>query len=442
MASFQITGGQPLYGSIRLGGAKNASFKLMIAALLGRHESRLLNFSHISEVDMVGDLICSLGATISHRGERTLFIDPQTINTFKIPEKYGQQSRSAPMFLPILLHRFGHAWVPMPGGDKLGQRPIDWHLQALMAMGAAITQSHDSLEAHCDRLHGIDYTFPKNSHTGTETVIMAAVLAQGKTIIRNAALEPEIDDLITFLNNMGARIRRRLTRIIEIEGVPTLSGAIHRVMPDRNEAVSYACAALATKGDIIVENAQANHLTSFLDKLQEIGAGYEVGNYGVRFYYQKPMRSADITTEPHPGFMTDWQPLWAVLASQLTGESVIHEAVYPARFQYIDHLKIMGAKVDLFNPEVSHPDKFYNFNLNEDKPDFYHAVKFIGPTPLKAGEYTCHDLRHGATLVLAALTASGTSTLHMVEHIDRGYEDLDGRLRSMGAKIHRVLESK
>jgi UDP-N-acetylglucosamine 1-carboxyvinyltransferase len=440
MSSFKINGGNPLYGSVRLGGAKNASFKIMIATLLGSKESRLLNFSRISEVDMVGEVIEALGAKISRRGERTLFIDPLPMNSHIIPKNYGQQSRSAPMFLPILLHRFKQAWVPMPGGDKLGQRPIDWHLQALRKMGANIIQNDDSIEAQTNGLSGTDFTFPKNSHTGTETLIMAGVLAKGKTIIRNAALEPEIDDLIIFLNNCGAHIRRRLNRIIEIEGVRSLVGAIHQIMPDRNEAVSYACAALTTKGDIIVENAQSTYLKAFLDKLDEIGAGYEVGSYGIRFYYRGNQRAADVTTEPHPGFMTDWQPLWAVLATQLQGESVIHETVYPNRFQYLDHLRDMGALVNPFNPDVIHPETVYNFQLSENHPELMHAVRFTGPINLIPGEFTCRDLRHGATLVLAALTASGATTIHTIEHIDRGYENLDGRLRSMGASINRLTD--
>jgi UDP-N-acetylglucosamine 1-carboxyvinyltransferase len=284
------------------------------------------------------------------------------------------------------------------------------------------------------------YRFPKNSHTGTETVIMAAALAEGKTIIENAALEPEVDDLIVYLNNMGAHIRRRHHRIIEINGVENLHGTIHQIMPDRNEAVSYACAALATKGDIIVENAQSQYLTAFLEKLDEIGGGYEMQHYGIRFYYKEPLREADITTEPFPGFMTDWQPLWAVLATQLQGTSVIHETVYPSRFHYIEHLQQMGSDIDLFTPEVEHPDKIYNFDYSESVPPHHHAARFNGPTQLKPGTFTCRDLRHGATLVLAALAAAGKSVIHNIDEIDRGYEHLDSRLRSMGAKIERIVQ--
>lgn len=437
MQSFVITGGVPLYGSVRLGGAKNASFKLMIAGLLGQTESRLLNFSRISEVDHVGACIISLGGKVTRRGERTLFIDPTALKHAKIAAEFGEMSRSAPMFLPVLLHRFHRASVPMPGGDKLGKRPIDWHLQALIQMGAKIIDTGSTLEATTTGLKGTTFRFPKNSHTGTETILMAAVLAKGTTIIENAALEPEVDDLILYLNNMGGRIRRRHNRVIEIEGVSTLNGTIHQIMPDRNEAVSYACAALITHGDIIVENAEAKHLKAFLDKVEEIGGGYEIGTYGVRFYYREALRAADIVTEPYPGFMTDWQPIWAVLATQLNGNSVILETVYPSRFQYTDHLIDMGAPIKLFNPKVTNPAKTYNFNYDESIPPHLHAARFSGPVNLKGGEYACRDLRHGATLVLAALAAKTKSIIHSVEQIDRGYENLDVRLRSLGAQIVR-----
>jgi UDP-N-acetylglucosamine 1-carboxyvinyltransferase len=438
MSSFKITGGTPLFGSVRLGGAKNASYKLMIASLLSDQESRLLNFSRISDVAAVGEMITSLGGTVEQRGERTLFINASQMQRFEIDEKYGPQSRSAPMFVPVLLHRFGEAVVPNPGGDKIGKRPMERQWGALQQMGATIEQRGEFIVSRAKELHGIDYTFEKNSHTGTETVLMAAVLAKGKTILRNAALEPEVDDLIVFLNNMGARIRRRYHRIIEIDGVDSLSGTIHRIMSDRNEAVSYACAAIATKGDIIVENARREHLEAFLEKLDEMGGGYEIGPYGIRFYYKGPLSSADIITSPHPGFMTDWQPLWAVLATQAQGESIIHETIFPTRFQYIEQLQAMGVSATLFNPDIDNPNKVYNFDLDSDAPENFHAVKLQGVAKLSSGEFAVKDLRHGATLVIAAIIAKGSTVLHNIEQIDRGYEELDVRLRSMGANIERI----
>ncbi|MFC1653931.1 UDP-N-acetylglucosamine 1-carboxyvinyltransferase [Patescibacteria group bacterium] len=437
MQSFVIKGGTPLYGSVRLGGAKNASYKLMIASLLSEKESRLLNFSNISDVRATAEIIEKLGGSTQKRGEGTMFIDPSSLKKSNVPDEYGPKSRSAPMFIPALLHRLKEAKVPHPGGDKIGKRPLDRHWQGLQRMGAKIEQTSSHITAKADKLYGTTYTFPKNTHTGTETLLMAAVLAEGKTVLENSALEPEVDDLITFLNSMGARIRRRHNRCIEIEGVESLGPTIHRIMPDRNEAISYACAAVATKGDIIVENAKQEHLQAFLDKLSEMGGGYEIGSYGIRFYYKGPLRAVDITTQPHPGFMTDWQPLWAVLLTQTQGTSIIHEAIYPTRFQYISHLNEMGVQTELFNPQIDDPERIYNFDVKNDNPQNKHAVKITGGNSLKSGEFTVKDLRHGATLTLAAIIAEGESIIHNVEEIDRGYENLDKRLRSLGANIER-----
>lgn len=209
-------------------------------------------------------------------------------------------------------------------------------------------------------------------------------------------------------------------------------------MPDRNEAVSYACAAIATKGDIIIENAQLEHLTAFLEKLDEVGAGFEVGQYGIRFFYKGPLTATEITTAQAPGFMTDWQPLWATLMTQAAGTSVIHEAIYEKRFQYVEELIAMGAQISHIQPEVSSPSEFYNFQFEESDEGLQHAIAITGLTELQAGEFAVKDLRHGATLVIAALIADGKSKISNIEHIDRGYESLDERLRSLGAEITRT----
>ncbi len=439
MPVYVVTGGTPLHGSVRLGGAKNVSYKLMIAALLGEEESRILNFSHISDVDLVRQAINDLGAKAYSAGERTMFVDPQGLKGWQIAARYGEGSRASTMFLPALLHKFGRASVPLPGGDKIGARPIDRHLEALKAMGVRFNTTKGVLEAYADAgLTGATIRFAKNTHTGTETVLMAAAVARGTTILENAAEEPEVDDLIAFLNAMGAHIRRRAHRVIEVEGVPHLSRAVHKIMPDQNEAVSYAVAAVVTKGDIIVENAKHQHMQAFLDKLEEIGGGFEVGSYGIRFFYRGPLRATDVVTDVHPGFKTDWQPLWAVLLTQAEGTSEIHETVSANRFQYASALETMGAQIEKYNPEVKDPDKVYNFNLADDQPNFYHALRVTGPTRLRPIEYTVPDLRAGATIILASLIADGTSTIHDLErHVERGYEAVTDRLNSMGANIKR-----
>lgn len=333
MRTLHITGGQPLRGSIRLGGAKNASYKLMIAALLGKSESRLLNFSRIADVTTVAEIINTLGGHAATNGERAMMIDPTSLHSHLLPPETGPQGRFSSMFIPVLLARFGKAEVPLPGGDRIGARPLERHLAGLEALGVRITQTETGIQAETDGLTGATYRFEKNSHTGTETLLMAAVLAKGTTVIENAAEEPEVDDLITFLNAMGAQIVRD-GRTITINGVESLHGAIHKIMPDRNEAVSYACAALVTQGDIIIENANSKHLEAFLEKVEEINGGYEVGEYGIRFFYKGQLKATTVETQIHPGFMTDWQPLFTTVLTQCEGESILHETIMQDRFQH------------------------------------------------------------------------------------------------------------
>lgn len=435
-ASFTITGGTPLYGSVRIGGAKNASYKLMIASLLAQDTSRLLNFSHISDVDAVARISEYLGAKVTRAGERAIFIDPSSLHKHSISAEDGAQGRFSTIFIPALLAKFGKAVVPAPGGDRIGARPLERHFEGLEALGAHVRQEAGMFVAETDGLKGTTYRFEKNTHTGTETLLMAAVLAKGKTILENSAEEPEIDDLITFLTGMGARIERH-GRTIVIEGVSELHGTIHKIMPDRNEAVSYACAALATKGDVIIENARAQDLTTFLRKLDEIGAGYEVGQYGMRFFYRQPLRATDITTEVAPGFMTDWQPLWATLMTQCEGTSSIHETIMESRFQYVPLLQKMGAHIEYHQPDVVNPEQTYNFNYTSSHSDKPHAIKITGKTDLQPITAEVEDLRQGATLILAAMAAPGVSHISNIGHVDRGYEELDLRLNSMGAKIKR-----
>lgn len=437
-ASFIVTGGTPLYGSVRVGGAKNAAYKLMIAALLGSQESRLLNLPAILDVDLVAAIITELGARAAKVGEDTLVINPQNLRFSTIDAKHGEQSRASTLFIPVLLAKFGEAIVPLPGGDKIGKRPLERHMAGLEKMGVRFEVHDEVLEAHCRELKGCTYRFEKNTHTGTETLLMAAVLAKGKTVLENAAEEPEVDDLINFLNQMGAKIRRRPFRQIEIEGVETLGGAIYKIMPDRNEAVSYACAAIASRGDIVVENAQHQDLTAFLAKLEAIGAGYEIGDYGIRFYYKGALRATDVETAIHPGFMTDWQPLFATLLCHCHGESVIHEAVMQNRFQYVADLQAMGAEITYFNPEIKDVEAVYNFNWQDRNEADRHAIRIFGPTDFQGGEFTIHDLRAGATILLAAISARGKTILHNIEHIDRGYQKIDEKLILLGATIERV----
>jgi len=439
MSSFRIQGGTPLKGSIRLGGAKNASFKLMIAASLAEGESRLLNMSKIGDVDVTYKTLQAIGVKVSRPGDNTVYLVSNGLSSDTIPQFTGEKSRAATLFAGPLLAKLKRAIIPLPGGCSLGARPIDRHLEGLEAMGAKIERSNNGLILEApEGLHGTTYTFPKKSHTGTEAMLIAAVLAKGKTYIKNAGLEPEIDDLISFLNKMGSKVRR-LSRedTIEIEGVHALHGATHQVMPDRNEAVSYACMGIATKGDIIVENARSSDLTAFLSKLDAIGGRYEVADYGIRFWYDQELRATDLTTAPEPGFMTDWQPLWTTMMTQARGESEVIEAVHNNRLAFTKQLKEMGAKITLFDPQLKNPQELYQFEWPEPAHN-YHGARIVGPTDLAGANLIVPDLRGGATLVMAAIIARGESVIDNIEHIDRGYEHFDERLRNLSARIERI----
>lgn len=436
MAKLVIEGGQPLKGTIHLAGAKNSSFKLMIASLLAKGETKLNNISHISEVDNVSQMIASLGGQVRLTAGGGIVIDTAGVDRWVIPQKLGEVSRASSLFLAPLLTRFGRAVVPLPGGDAIGRRPLDRHLDGLSALGAQIKSNHQ-LEAKTVGLYGTNFKFSKSSHTATEVVLMAAVLAKGKTVISNAALEPEVDDLIGFLTKMGAQIIRQGNNIT-VRGVKSLQPVEYSVMPDRNQAVSYAVAAVATKGEVIVNNARAEHLTAFLDKLKQAGAGVETANSGIRFFWKQTLKATDITTKPHPGFMTDFQPLWTVLMTQAIGESKIIEAVFTHRFQVVEDLIKMGAGIKFFDPKPKNSEQFYNFNLVDDDPGNRHGISVAGPTPLQGSEFSVADIRNGATLAIAGLTASGKTVLNQAELIDRGYEDFAGQLSGLGAKIERI----
>lgn len=439
MAKYLVSGGNQLKGKVKVYGAKNSVFKLMLAALLSEEDSMIENICLIRNVSVVKEIIESLGGNVEIDSEnKTAKISARNLSGSEVPLELGKESRASSMIIPILLRRFGKAKVPFPGGDNIGTRSLDRHFAGLVKLGAKISLEGDWIIAESTGLVGADYTFEKNTHTGTETLLIAAVLAKGQTVLNNAASEPEVDDLINFLNLMGADVKRIEPRKIIINGVEKLHGTNFRAMPDQNEVVTFAVAALATKGDILVEEAKAEHLQAFIDKVEEIGGGVEINSQGIRFYYKQELHSANVETAPYPGFKTDWQALWVTLMTQAQGESVVHETVYESRFGYIDSLQKMGAKIELYNPEVTDPEKTYNFNLRNHKDGSFHAAKITGPTKLLGANLTVADIRAGATLTLAALTAEGQSSIENVEMIERGYEKLEERLKSLGAKIDKI----
>ncbi len=409
----------------------------MIAALLADGPSVLENVPDIEDVCVVARTIEALGGCATRSKATTWIIDPRSIREAHVRHYALARTRASPFFIVPLLVRFGEALVPAPGGDRIGHRPLDRVLAGLEAFGARVDACGEYLRVRATHLRGARYRFPKNTHTGTEVLLLAAACARGETVLENAAQEPEVDDLIAFLNAMGARIRRTEGRTIQIEGVPQLRGARHRVMPDRNEAVTFACAALATKGEIEIEEVRPSDIRAFLAVLEEIGAGSACIGTTWRVWYPGPLRPACIRTAPHPGFMTDWQPLIAPVLTQAQGVSVIHETVFENRFHYVRELQRMGARIEFFNPPVEDPEAVYNFNLHDDRPEFFHAIRIFGPTPLCPATVRATDIRGGAALVLAALAARGESVILGIEHLERGYAQLDVALRALGAEIER-----
>lgn len=438
MEKFIITGGKPLKGEVGLCGAKNSGFKLMIASLYADELSTIHNFSQIGDIQSTAGIIKELGGEVVFGKNHVLGISGHDLKKQNFSQKSGRLSRASTYFIGPLIHHFGKAVLPIPGGCKIGRRPLDRHLEGIKALGAKVEIFSDYYEISAKRLKGGHFHFPKNTHGGTDVMIIAAATAEGKTILENAAAESEIDDLIAFLNQMGACIKRVEPRTIIVEGVEKLRGTDYTIMYDRNEAVTFACAALATGGDVFVNHAEEKYLKAFLGAVKKIGGGVEIGKRGIRFYDKGALKATNIITEPHPGFMTDWMSLWSILMTQAIGTSIVHETIFENRFAFVSELKKMGAEIELFNPKVENPELIYNFNLEDDKSEYFHAAKITGPTKLSATNQEITDVRAGASLILASLIAEGKSELTGVEHVDRGYENLDERLRSLGAVIKRV----
>ncbi len=440
MEKFIINGGKKLKGEISVSGSKNVALKALVAACLTDEEVVIENVPLISDFLIMAEIIKELGGKVTIR-DHEVSIRLEKFKKNKISLDKAAEIRTSFMFLAPLLIREGKAVIPNPGGCRIGARPIDRIVDGLRNMGVDIDYISEDGYFHATRsskgLSGTKYRFVKNTHTGTETMILAAVLAKGKTVLENAAQEPEVNELIGFLVKMGAKVKRTALRTVVIEGVKKLHGARFRVSPDRNEIVTFAVSAVITKGDIFIKDIQREGLTDFLNTLEKAGGAFEERKNGIRFYYKGELNATDVATSFAPGFMTDWQGPWAVLMTTAKGVSTIHETIYENRFSYVNELKKMGAHIELYNPKVNNPNKFYNFNIKDDN-NYFHAEKIFGPTRLHNGVIDVADLRAGATLVLAALIAKGQSAVFGIEHLDRGYEQFDKRLKSLGADIKRV----
>lgn len=435
MKKYVVRGCNKLAGEVAVSGAKNVVLKAIVAACLTSDPVEIKNIPLINDFFILLELVREIGGKVYLSGH-TVKIEVPEIKNIKIPLEMGAKIRTSSMMAAPLLARRGEALIPNPGGCRIGARPIDRHMKGLVTMGVESHYSSSDGYFHLKtkELHGTTYRFSKNTHTGTEFLILAAVLANGATTIENAAEEPEIDDLIALLNQMGANIKRKNARTIVIIGVAKLHGTSYTIMADRNEVVTFAVLSALTGGKIYIKNVQMKNIEAFLSEFGEAGGVCEEKKQGVRFYMKNGIKPRDITTSAHPGFMTDWQGPWAIFMTQAKGVSTIHETVYESRFGYYEELTKMGAALDLFTPKVSYPEKFYNFNYSKET-EAQQGLRIKGPTPLHNGVLSISDLRAGATVVIAALIAKGESVIYGAEILERGYENFDARLRALGADI-------
>jgi UDP-N-acetylglucosamine 1-carboxyvinyltransferase len=420
MDKFVIRGGNPLVGTIRVSGAKNSALPCMAAAILTEDEVTLENIPQVRDIETERRLLVSMGAAVELReGESH---DRTTIRCRTLSDPVARYEivktmRASSLVLGPLIARFGVARVAMPGGCAIGGRPIDLHLKGLEKMGAAITQEHGYLDARADRLRGAHLVFDKITVTGTEDLLMAAVLAEGDTLMENCAREPEVVDLAALLTAMGAQIEGAGTATIRVRGVTSLHGARYRINPDRIEAGTFLVAGAITGGDLIVANCNTAHLGAVMAKLREAGARVDVlGPDAARVRAATCLLAADISTEEYPGFPTDMQAQYMALATQAEGVSQVRENIFENRFMHVQELVRMGANIKVDGSTAT----------------------VRGPARLSAAAVMCSDLRASASLVLAALVAEGESIVDRVYHMDRGYERFEEKLRSVGAEIQRM----
>ena len=442
--ALKIQGGRPLEGKIKIAGAKNAATKLLVASLLSDKKCTFHNVPDVGDVEITVQLCRMLGSLIDwDRAARTLVIQTKELSATYIPQKFSGSNRIPILMLGTLLGRTDQdVMVPTVGGCALGKRPVDFHIQALEQLGAHIEYREMRKEgaylAHtCGGLKGNLVQLPYPSVGATENAILASVRAKGSSLIRNAAIEPEIVDLILFLQKLGSNITLDADRTIHIEGTDTFFDVEHSIIPDRNVAASIAMATLATRGRVLIENIEHPHLMTFLNKVREIGGSFDIKREGIEFSAPGPLRNGlHLETDVHPGFMTDWQQPFIVLMTQGIGTSVVHETVYEKRFGYIQMLKEMGADITLFKQCLG--GKACRFSgLNHT-----HSAVVRGPTPLRGQNITVPDLRAGFAYVMAALVAEGTSKIEGVQFLNRGYEDLVATLGTLGADISLIERAK
>jgi UDP-N-acetylglucosamine 1-carboxyvinyltransferase len=426
-----ITGGNPLKGRIAVRGAKNLATKAMVAALLGETPSVLRDVPEISDVDVVRGLLEVYGVRVTSDAPGELRFDTSNVEKAHFAEidAHAGSSRIPILFCGPLLHRLGEARIPDLGGCRIGDRPIDFHLDALRSFGAVVDKTYEGIYITAPNgLHGANIELPYPSVGATEQVLLTAVRAEGTTELKNAAIEPEIMDLIAILQKMGAIISVEPNRVILIEGVERLVGYTHRALFDRNEVASWACAALATEGDIFIEGALQADMMTFLNVFRKVGGAFDIENDGIRFYHPGgPLKPVTVETDVHPGFMTDWQQPLIVALTQACGVSIVHETVYENRLGFTESLNVMGANI------VVHPHGLLDTPRRVARRDFEQAAVITGPTKLHGADVLVPDLRGGFSYLIAALVAEGQSTVSNVGLIRRGYEHIIEKLATLGA---------
>ena len=421
---FLVTGGSPLEGTVTVSGAKNAALKMLAAATLTGERCRFTNVPEIEDVRAMAETLSDLGVVVDHPGQNTYEVSAGDVDWLFVPLEAAAKMRASFMLLGPLLSRFGEVVISNPGGDRIGRRPVDLHVDAMRAMGATIDYRYGYYYAKAPgRLRGTEIRFPFVSVMGTENAMLAATLADGHTVIRPAAQEPEIDDLIGFLQKMGAQVERTYPDTIEVEGKRRLRGADHKVMPDRIEAGTFAIAAGVTGGHVVLEGADCGSMDALVEVMGKAGLAVSCQpdrmEVDARALGPGGLKAVDVETGPYPGLATDIQPPTTVLLTQATGDSHVHESIFEDRLEWTGELAKMGAQIELqgANRAVIH-----------------------GPSKLKAATVEISDLRAGASLILAALAAKGTSSIGGAHHVRRGYENIERKFLDLGARIERVQE--
>ncbi|MCR4440682.1 MAG: UDP-N-acetylglucosamine 1-carboxyvinyltransferase [Peptococcaceae bacterium] len=418
MEKIIVQGGTPLKGTVTISGSKNAVLPIIVASLLSDGSCRIQDVPRLADVEIICDVLEELGACIRKTAAPVLDISCSNLNRFEAPYEYVSKMRASVLVMGPLLARLGRAKVSMPGGCAIGTRPIDLHLKGFEAMGVRITLEHGYVLAEAPRLAGARIYLDYPSVGATENIMMAGVLADGITVIENAAEEPEIVDLANFINSMGGRIKGAGTKIIKIEGVKELGSTTHTVIPDRIEAGSYMVAAAMTRGELLLENVIIDHLKPVIAKLLEVGSEIREEGTGLRIRHVDQLKAVDVKTMPYPGFPTDMQAQFMALMSIAHGTSILTETVFENRFMHAEELRRMGADIK-----------------TEGRSAVVEGVPRLTGAPVKAS-----DLRAGAALIIAGLAAEGETEISNVFHIDRGYDNIVEKLRAAGARIRRKQE--